>query len=255
MTQQELPAEARVRQGALAVIYAFRSPGSGAVYVGKHNCDPIGWPKRGSGKLPDGYKGSGRIIRQVHRRHGEAVEWRILSVVSGGLDAINAAEVRAIRLVRRIWGRRCVNKLDGGNGHTSASARAYLSTPSGAAHLAGIHHRLHSPEVVAKRNAALREQAKRPERQRQIAEARAMTKTPEALAKLSATKRAFYATPEGKDNASRQMKAVHTPEVRAKAAASRRAFDATPEGKARRSVAALKAAATRLQKNTNSAQT
>lgn len=248
MTQKELPADAGARQGAQAVIYAFRSPGSGAVYIGKHQCDPTGWPQRGNGRLPDGYAGSGKIIRQVHQRHGDRVMWRILRIVGGGLDVVNGAERRAIRLARAVFGRKCVNKLDGGNGHTRASARAYLTTPSGRAHLAGTRDRLHSPEVVAKRNAALREQAKTPERQLQIAAARALTKTPEALAKLAETKRAYCATPKGKENTAKRVRASHTPEARAKARAAVAAFDASPEGKAKRKAAAAKAAATRAAK-------
>lgn len=62
------------------VIYAFKSPGSGAVYIGKHQCSPEGWPRRGTGCLPDGYRGSGVAVVNFHRRHGAAVQWRILAV-------------------------------------------------------------------------------------------------------------------------------------------------------------------------------
>lgn len=253
MTAQEVAAHAADRQPALVVIYAFGSPGSGAVYIGKHQCDPSGWPRKGMGRLPDGYRGSGRIILQIHRRHRDTVTWRILRIVSDGLAAVNDAERRAIRLARKIFGRLCVNKLDGGNGHTSDSAKAYLSTPSGAAHLAGISQRLHSPDVVAKRNAALREGAKSAERQRQIAESRLMTKTPEALAKLAQTKKAYCATDQGKVTTARRVLASHSPEARAKARESVRLFDASPEGKAKRKAAAAKAAETRAKNRSRSA--
>lgn len=253
MTAQEVAAHAADRQPAFSVIYAFQSPGSGAVYIGKHQCDPSGWPKKGTGRLPDGYRGSGRIICQIHRRHGNAVAWRILRIVNDGPAAVNDAERRAIRLARKIFGRLCVNKLDGGNGHTSQSAKAYLSTPSGLAHLAGIAQRLHSPEIVAKRNAALGERAKSAERQRQIAEARLMTKTPEALAKLAQTKKAYCATDAGRLATARRVLASHSPEARAKARESVRLFDASPEGKAKRKAAAAKGAETRAKNRIRSA--
>ena len=112
-----------------AVIYAFRSPGSGAVYIGKHQCSPEGWPRRGTGCLPDGYRGSGVVVGRFHRRHGAAVQWRILAVVDGDRDAVNAAERRAIRLARVVLGRRCVNVLEGGDGLTSADAQRMWRNP------------------------------------------------------------------------------------------------------------------------------
>lgn len=120
-----------------AVIYAFRSPGSGAVYIGKHEpksgVDPTQWPRRGNGRLPDGYKGSGNVVPRFHERHGTTVQWRILAIVP--LDDWVRAERRAIHLARLIFGPKCVNIRDGGEGFTSADAKRLASDPAQLARL------------------------------------------------------------------------------------------------------------------------
>lgn len=196
-----------------AIIYAFRSPGSGAVYIGKHQCDPEGWPRRGKGRLPDGYGGSGVAVRNFHRRHGDRVEWRILATVTGGRDEVNAAERRAIRLARALLGKMCVNRLDGGDGMTSEEARAqsrlnwddpgyverqragrraYAATPEGEeqitlARLASIAH-VQSSETRAKMSVSAKAAAQRPQRKAQLARAAALNSTPEAIAKRQRTR-------------------------------------------------------------------
>ena len=103
-----------------AVIYAFKSPGSGAVYVGKHKVHPmdlVEWSRAGVGPLPDGYLGSGRRwLRIVEDDGSAAVEWRILARVGGTQDVINKAERRAIQLARAVFGALCLNHKNGGGG-------------------------------------------------------------------------------------------------------------------------------------------
>lgn len=217
MTQQELPAGAGARQGALAVIYAFRSPGSGAVYIGKHNCDPTGWPRRGGGKLPDGYSGSGKIVSRFHRRHGSFVEWRLLSVIGGTPDQVNEAERRAIRLTRRIFSRLCVNVLDGGEGHTSASAIAANADPI----------------LRARRIDALKAHAKTTIGKEQSARRFAASKTPAALAKLSRSHKEFYRSAEGAAKIAYAREVGSRPEALKRRANGIKAACASPEARER----------------------
>lgn len=214
------------------VIYAFRSPASGAVYVGKHQCSPEGWPRRGAGRLPDGYKGSGVAVVNFHRRHGAAVQWRILAVVDGDRDTVNAAERRAIRLARAVLGRQCVNRQAGGDGMTSDDARALLSRP----------------EVRERLAAANRSRAATPEGVMQLAQAQEVARAsgswkqglrqaqaPAARDKQRASLAAYADTPEGQAHHAR---AGHLcpPEARDKG----RLLANGPEGRA-------KANATRLR--------
>jgi len=181
-----------------AIIYAFRSPGSGAVYIGKHQCDPEGWPRRGSGKLPDGYRGSGVAVRNFHLRHGDRVQWRILATVTGGRDAVNAAERRAIRLARALFGRACVNRQDGGDGFTSEAAKA-VATAAWADQEKGA--RMRAAQGKASRVAQNRENGKR-----QMA-------APEVRAKHSAFMHGHMADPGRRKHQSELMKAhAQTPE-------------------------------------------
>jgi hypothetical protein len=234
-----------------AVIYAFRSPGSGATYIGKHQCSPEGWPRRGTGCLPDGYRGSGVVVGHFHRRHGAAVQWRILTVVDGGRDAVNAAERRAIRLARAALGRKCVNKADGGDGQTREAALLLSADPDWREKVrAATRAALANPEVRAKQSAAQKLASARPEvyakRVAAAAFAAASSKTPEVLAKVRAAK----AQPEAKAKfiaaitqamARPDVKALHSaavreaknrPEARAQARDKQKAVTLTAEGAA-----------------------
>lgn len=138
------------------VIYAFRSPGSGAVYLGKHEpkVDPTTWPRRGNGKLPDGYDGSGAVVPRFHARHGAAVQWRILAIVP--VADWPRAERRAIHLARLFFGRKCVNRKGGGEGFTSEEARAMHADPAvKARHAAALKDAIARPEVKARRQAGV----------------------------------------------------------------------------------------------------
>jgi len=205
------------------VVYAFRSPGSGAVYIGKHECDPEGWSRRGHGRLPDGYKGSGDVVPRFHARHGDRVEWRILAVVP--VADWPRAERRAIHLARLFLGRRCVNVLSGGEGLTSSDAktmwadpvfrdrhrRSMVETYSDTGMREGLSTMLRDrwtdpayrdaqcealrsagnrPEVRAKRSAATKAHSHTPEGAAHIARMAALNSTPEAIAKRQRTRRA-----------------------------------------------------------------
>lgn len=227
-----------------AVIYAFRSPRSGATYIGKHQCDPEGWPRRGTGSLPDGYRGSGVVVGHIHRRHGAAVEWRILAVVDGDKDLVNRAERRAVRLARHLWADRCVNIREGGDGFTSAEARASLkamwadtqhrafisatsstaakaqwSDPEYAAKVSAARNEaVRRPDVKARMSAAATARWSDPERATKMSAAtKEATNRPEVKAKNSAAQKARLLTPEGAAALAR----AHSPEARAKAAATR----------------------------------
>lgn len=202
-----------------AVIYAFRSPGSGATYIGKHNCDPDGWPRRGTGPLPDGYRGSGVAVANFHRRHGAAVQWRILATVAGGRDAVNAAERRAIRLARALLGKRCVNHASGGDGLSSQDAKAMWADPETGSRMRKAHRDLtNSDQWKAANLAAMQRRANDPawlERNRQLC------KSPERNAKIAAGLKAYRAA-QAKTASPKQEAAPLTPEEAAMAAAAAR---------------------------------
>jgi hypothetical protein len=220
------------------VIYAFRSPGSGSVYIGKHECDPTGWPRRGNGRLPDGYTGSGNVVPRFHRRHGAAVEWRILAVVA---DADwPRAERRAVHLARLIFGRRCVNIRSGGEGFTSAEARSLNADPLvKAKHSASMRQSHARPEVKARRSAASRESQNRPEVK---AKQSATNARPEVKARRSAAAKEANARPDvkAKQRASQSTSwsgvlaraAALSPEALARRSATHKALARTPERQA-----------------------
>lgn len=140
-----------------AVIYIFRCP-KGRVYAGWRGVSPEAlrcWPNRGTGPLPDGYTGSGTAWEGVARKHGAGLVWRILARVDGARADVDAAERRAIRLARATFGRRCLNIRDGGEGSTSAEARALWADPAYVQRTkAGMKAAMARPEVKAKLSAA-----------------------------------------------------------------------------------------------------
>lgn len=178
------------------VIYAFRSPGSGAVYLGKHECDPTGWPRRGNGRLPDGYPGRGKVVEHFHRRHGAKVQWRILTIVP--VAGWPRAEKRAIHIARRIFGSRCVNIRDGGDGFTSEEARALCAA------------READPALAAKHRVNLR------------ANADAWNQSPEGRAHITALAASWNYSPEGRAAQAKARAKAASPEARAKAEATKR---------------------------------
>ena len=208
-----------------AVIYIFRCP-KGRVYAGRRTVSPDAlrcWPNRGTGPLPDGYKGSGKAWQRVARKHGDALVWRIVARVDGTRQDADRAERRAVALTRALFGRLCLNLRDGGQGMSSRDARALWADPDYAGRTGAAIREAHArPEVRAKMNAA--------------------ANTPEARQRRSQTSKAVAQTPEGRDRLARATEASLTPEARAKrntgqsveARAKRRAslkaVAATPEG-------------------------
>lgn len=215
-----------------SVIYLFVSP-SGRAYAGKHECKHAAFPRRGHGALPSGYRGSGTLWAKVTRRHGPAIRWIILRRF--GDDAaradIDAAERRAIRLVRAIWADRCLNVFAGGGGITSADASALWTDP---VYAGRVIQAINSPAVQSKKSVAQK----------------AAWKLPEVRARIKGAQKAAWSSPEARARQSAASKEVQArPEVRAQSSASHKALAKTPERRAQldraRDVAARKRRARR----------
>ncbi len=187
-----------------AVIYLFVSP-SGRAYAGRHFCDHASFPRRGTGPLPDGYLGSGKPWGNVARKHGPALRWVILRRFAEGTPraTLDAAERRAICLVRNLWSDHCMNVREGGTGLTSADALRMAA----------------DPDWLAKNKAASKALAQTPKRRDQLVRARAAST---ALAN----------TPDGIAQRKRASAASKTPEALEKNRAALKLRCATPEGKA-----------------------
>lgn len=180
-----------------AVIYIFRCP-RGRVYAGRHAVSPEAlrcWPGRGEGPLPDGYTGSGTYWQDVARRHRAALVWRILARVEGDHEALVAAERRAIRLARAVFGQDCVNLHEGGDGYTPEQARAQAARnyarPEYLAKLRAARLALSADpawqEKIAARNRA---RGKDPEFRRKVSVAhKGRTKSPSHQARVAAANR------------------------------------------------------------------
>jgi hypothetical protein len=198
-----------------AVIYLFVSP-SGRAYAGRRYCDHANFPRRGTGPLPDGYTGSGKLWQNVVRKHGPNLRWIILCRFPGSTPRVtlDAAERRAIRLVRRLWADRCANIRAGGQGFTSAEAVAHWS----------------DPQVQARRNATIA----RPEVQAKIsANNTAAQNRPDVKAKVSAGLRESHARPDVKARRiAANLVAQNRPDVRARKSASMKEFTKSPEWRA-----------------------
>lgn len=104
----------------VGVIYRFTAP-SGKTYVGKHVCDPSGWPDAGTGRLPDGYGGSGPYIRRAHAKYGQSMAWGILERVEARA-VLGGRERYWIVHERHRVGKLCQNVTSGGDGFTSEDA-------------------------------------------------------------------------------------------------------------------------------------
>ena len=184
-----------------SVTYLFVSP-SGRAYAGWHGCDHTAIPRRGTGPLPDKvrYTGSGKLWDTVARKHGPNLRWIILQRFPGGTPraTLDAAERRAIRLVRRLWGDRCANIRDGGDGWNSDEARALVAA------------READPELAAQNRANL------------SAVAAAWNQSPEGKAHIAALAASWNYSPEGRAAQAKARAAAASPESRAKAEATKR---------------------------------
>lgn len=175
-----------------AVIYIFRCP-KGRVYAGWRGVSPEAlraWPHRGRGYLPDGYKGSGEAWKGVARKHKAALVWRILARVDGTRADVDAAERWAIRLTRAVFGRLCLNHLDGGNGFSSNDAKwqraALLLDPGHRERATAANRAIHARPGFKERQAdAIRDFTARPDWiEKNAAINRARAQTPEGRATL-----------------------------------------------------------------------
>lgn len=203
-----------------AVIYLFVSP-SGRAYAGRHTCQHEGWSRRGSGALPSGYTGSGKLWQNVARKHGPNLRWIILRRFPEGIPRaqVDAAERRAVRLARPLWAGRCMNLLEGGEGLTSADASATWADPE---HAAKVKAAAARPEVKAKVKAGLKAMWADPEHAAKMSAAnKAAQNRPDVKARNSAASKALAQTPERRAFLASIQASANTPEAKAKAAATR----------------------------------
>jgi len=173
---------------ATAVVYIFRA--DPWVYTGKHapaGLDACSWPLRGSGPLPSGYKGSGKAWRNAARKHGIA-EWRILW--RGPVSRVNAQEVRAVRLVRHVFGERCLNIYEGRDGLSGDDARRLWADPE---YRARISVARQDPHYLERVSTAIKAQWEDPDYRANMLET---LLSPEHQARAAAAARAACQTPE-----------------------------------------------------------
>lgn len=125
----------------------------------------------GAGPLPCGYAGSGKLWRNVLRKHGRAaLRWRIVAVLPNATRAdwrpVEQAEIARLRAthgdVRDGAGGKCLNWSDGGEGLTSADAArqaaAQFADPAKRARSAAANRKLwEDPDFRARNAAALRD--------------------------------------------------------------------------------------------------
>jgi hypothetical protein len=235
---------------ALTAIYVFSAP-SGNVYVGKHAGASWDWPRKGFGALPDGYKGSGVYIRAAHKKHGKNMQWRIVAIVSD--SRAWARERRAICWVRKLFGKRCMNIKQGGDGFTSDDMRANWLKPEyakknveavRAAHQReDVKHiwkqaaakRWSDPDYVEKVKNSAKIAAMRPETQEKRKKSQiARWATPEAHEKASASLREQWSNPETKAIRSKINKeSQNRPEVKARASETQKIVQNLPDVKER----------------------
>lgn len=194
-------------------IYAIISP-SGGVYVGKHVCDARSWPRKGFGKMPDGYFGSGTYAKRAMAKYGSAMMWRMIFVASK--ENWKEKEKRAIRLVRHIFKGKCRNIYDGGEGHTSRSALEAAKNPETSAKRSKANIAAWADPVVReKRSSGIRAAKSTPEAKKQISEQFKAMSTPKERQrkKLSAQKQ--WADPEQRKAKIDSIKAAtSTPEAK-----------------------------------------
>lgn len=198
-------------------IYVITSP-SGNIYVGKHICNARSWPMQGFGKMPDGYIGSGTYAKRAFQKYGSQVAWRIIFIASD--DNWKEKEKRAIHLVRLIFGNMCRNIYDGGEGHTSRSAREMAK----------------NSEISEKRSKAnIRAWADPIIREKRASGIKASKSTPEAKKQISDTFKAIATEKERERRRISAKKQWSDPEQRKAKIDAITAAASTPEAKSRRS--------------------
>lgn len=104
---------------------------AGYAYAGKHEVNAVP-PRGGVGRFMGRYAGSGPEWGKVVREHGaKNIRWRLLRLVkSNDRDDWGPVERRAIRLTRRVWGDRCLNRAEGGHGVSSDDTRRLWADPA-----------------------------------------------------------------------------------------------------------------------------
>lgn len=234
-----------MKKPVCAVIYAFQSPASRSVYVGKHQVsegDLRSWPSEGYGRLPSGYRGSGLVVQRVHAKHKDRVRWRILARVTGSMKDVNAAERRAIRLARRVFGPLCLNLTRGGDGFSSDDWLERYADPAFREARAQQLRAMHAdPAASERRKAAARSALQSPEVKARMAVARQRLRDdPDVQRRRLENLRAALGTDEARANArSRFEKLRACPETEAR----RREAHAAPDVRERMREASARRAA------------
>lgn len=126
-------------------IYEMRHTPTGRVYVGQRKL-----PK---GKTPetDDYMGSGKLWKRIYKAHPEECVKTILAVVENK-EEVNELEKKFIAHYRELYGNKCVNVADGGDGGWSHANTAEVQARS-------IEHRRglkRSPETCKRISDSLR---------------------------------------------------------------------------------------------------
>lgn len=177
--------ESPLPTGSCVIIYEMTiaaDDGLPWVYIGKREGGSGGWslPQTGTGRIPHGrrgYSGSGKRWKTIVAKYGEeAIRWTIVERV--GPEDWVAAEQDAVEAGRTVWGNRCVNLLDGGDGFTSEDAKRLYEDPKFRAKMA---------EARRRQAEARRRQAEDPEWRAKMAEAmRKKFEDPKVRAKIAA---------------------------------------------------------------------
>jgi glycine/D-amino acid oxidase-like deaminating enzyme len=115
----------------MTLIYLFRHRPTGYAYAGKRKSQgSLDWPRRGTGFLPDGYRGSGSVWAKVIAKYSDPAEYEYIVLGRPSSDDWERYERRAIALTRALFGRKCLNRTEGGDGFSSETRKRLHQDPA-----------------------------------------------------------------------------------------------------------------------------